>query len=276
MYFLRIGLMAAAGLMAGPLRAAHTTVDLWLSAEMVRPGDTIWAGVDLRMEPGWHTYWKNPGDAGEATEIKWQLPPGVSAGEIAWPVPEKLPPVEVTTYGYRNEVVLLVPLMVASNCPAGSLALKAEVKWLECNDVCLPEKGEVAANLKIGSETKAGEHMAMLNDWRDKLPKENAASAETAHWERTANADERKLVIDLSESMTNEDFFPEANASFDVAAPTILQPAGKHWQIVKSVKKYEGDWPGEISGLLVATNHGTVTGFSSRFHVSGPDTFTTP
>ena len=80
-------------------RAAHTQVQLLLSADTAKPGDTIWAGVDLKMEPGWHTYWKNPGDAGQATEIKWTLPAGVTAGEIQWPLPKKLPPSEVTTYG---------------------------------------------------------------------------------------------------------------------------------------------------------------------------------
>ena len=69
-------------------RAAHTDVKLLLSVTAARPGDTVWAGVQLKMEPGWHTYWKNPGAAGQATEIKWQLPAGVTAGEIQWPLPE--------------------------------------------------------------------------------------------------------------------------------------------------------------------------------------------
>ena len=69
----------------------------------------------MKMDAGWHTYWKNPGDSGIATTIKWDLPPGVTAGEIQWPLPEKLPPAEVTTYGYENEVMLLVPLTLATN-----------------------------------------------------------------------------------------------------------------------------------------------------------------
>ena len=90
--------------------AAHTQVRLILSADTAKAGDTVLAGVDLKMEPGWHTYWKNPGAAGMATKIEWQLPPGVTAGEIQWPLPEKLPPAEVTTYGYDDEVILRVPL----------------------------------------------------------------------------------------------------------------------------------------------------------------------
>ncbi|HEX7576463.1 MAG TPA: protein-disulfide reductase DsbD domain-containing protein, partial [Verrucomicrobiae bacterium] len=107
------------------LTAHHTQAKLILSADTSRPGDTIWAGVDMKMDTAWHTYWKNPGAAGLATKIEWQLPPGVTAGEIQWPLPEKFPPVEVTTYGYEKEVVLLVPLTLASNLSAGPLDLKA-------------------------------------------------------------------------------------------------------------------------------------------------------
>ena len=50
------------------LAAHHTQAKLILSADSAKPGDTIWAGVDLKMEPDWHTYWKNPGAAGMATK----------------------------------------------------------------------------------------------------------------------------------------------------------------------------------------------------------------
>ena len=116
-------LLVAFLLLAGNFaHAAHTQVKLILSADTARPGDTIWAGVDMKMDPDWHTYWKNPGDAGMATKIEWQLPPGVTAGEIQWPLPEKLPPAEVTTYGYNNEVMLLVPLTLAANLKPGMAA----------------------------------------------------------------------------------------------------------------------------------------------------------
>ena len=66
--------------------AAHTQARLFLAAETARPGDTVLAGVQLRMDPRWHTYWRNPGASGMATEIEWQLPAGVTAGAIQWPV----------------------------------------------------------------------------------------------------------------------------------------------------------------------------------------------
>src|SRR5882724_7705872 len=62
------------------LSAHHTQAKLILSADTAKPGDTIWAGVDLKMESGWHTYWKNPGAAGSPTKIEWQFPPEKSNG----------------------------------------------------------------------------------------------------------------------------------------------------------------------------------------------------
>src|SRR6185369_6853710 len=93
--------------------AAYTQASLVLDKEIVRPGDSVTAAVHLHMEPGWHTYWKNPGASGEATEIHWQLPKGIQPGEIQWPVPQKLPDTNATTFIYENDVYLLVTLKVS-------------------------------------------------------------------------------------------------------------------------------------------------------------------
>ena len=55
----------------------------------IAPGETVWVALHLEMRPGWHVYWRNPGDAGLPPEIAWTLPPGFTAGEIAWPTPER-------------------------------------------------------------------------------------------------------------------------------------------------------------------------------------------
>ncbi len=78
--------------------------------EGVGPGVPIWVGLQLTHQPGWHTYWKNAGDSGLATEFAWTLPKGISAGEIAWPVPRKIPIGTLANYGYENTVLLPVPL----------------------------------------------------------------------------------------------------------------------------------------------------------------------
>jgi DsbC/DsbD-like thiol-disulfide interchange protein len=78
--------------------------------EGVAPGKPIWLGLQLTHQPEWHTYWKNPGDSGLPTALNWSLPAGVTAGEIAWPLPKKIPIGNLANYGYEGTVLLPVPL----------------------------------------------------------------------------------------------------------------------------------------------------------------------
>jgi len=271
----RIGIIMAGWfcLMALTASAAHTQVRLILSADTARPGDTIWAGVDMKMEPGWHTYWKNPGEAGMATKIEWQLPPGVTAGEIQWPLPEKLPPAEVTTYGYQDEVMLIVPLKLAADLKPGPLDLKAKVSWLECKESCIPGSGDVEATLNIGSETKPSIDSALIESWKNKVPISGDALSASAHWTNPENDDVRQLTIDFSPSPkpTGADFFPDANDNFEILAETKWgtgEEIEKVW-LFKSVKKYSGDWPKEISGVIVMETGNHRQGYNVALNVSG-------
>ena len=263
-------------------RAAHTQVQLLLSAETAKPGDTFWAGVDLKMEPGWHTYWKNPGDAGQATEIKWQLPAGVTAGEIQWPLPTKLPPAEVTTYGYENEVVLLVPLTLASNLPAGALNLAAKVSWLECKESCIPANAQVQAALNVGGETKKSADVALVEVWKNKVPtpQTNTFPSDTfplhAWWEKPANGDTRPLIIgnmtmDVAKNARYDsvDFFPYANDNFEVQSSTeVISAFSADLRLRKFVKKFSGGWPTEISGVLVVQSRSQLVGIDVKLAIA--------
>jgi thiol:disulfide interchange protein DsbD len=255
------------------LTANHTQAKLVLSADVAKPGDTIWAGVDMKMNAGWHTYWKNPGAAGLATKIEWQLPPGVTAGEIQWPLPEKLPPIEVTTYGYDNEVVLLVPLTLATNLPSGPLDLKANVSWLECKDVCVPASQSVEATVNIGGKTKTSTDAVTIESWQKKVPQTNNVIWSQAWWERPSDNNMRPLFIrgdyqTDSKLMSNVDFFPDANDQFEVQAATEKVPTVSGFGLRKTVKKYSGDWPKEISGVIVIEGDGQRNGFDCKLNLN--------
>ncbi len=259
------------GLAGSLAHAAHTQVQLLLSADTVRPGDTIWAGVDMKMDPAWHTYWKNPGEAGMATEIKWQLPPGVTAGETQWPLPEKLPPAEVTTYGYNHEVVLLVPLKLGADLKPGPLDLKANVTWLECKEECVPGSASVEAALNVSNETRISADAATIDLWKSKTPQPGDSLQALAWWKGPANGDTRPLILGWTalDKTTQADFFPYANANFDVQAATENLPARAGGiRLGKTVQKFSGDWPKEISGLIVTKNGNSRTGFEVKLSIS--------
>ena len=253
-------------------QAAHTQVQLLLSANTARPGDTIWAGVDMKMDPAWHTYWRNPGEAGMATKIQWQLPPGVTAGDIEWPLPEKLPPAEVTTYGYNNEVMLLVPLKVAADLKPGMvLDLKANVSWLECKEECLPGKATVEAQLNTGRETEPSADAAAIDSWKSKVPKPATNLFAFAWWTGSANGDQRSLTIQIKLPKPDSvDFFPNASDNFEVQPATkfIFDEYSNSILLDKSVKKFSGDWPKEISGVIVMDVGNQRQGFDVKIPIS--------
>jgi DsbC/DsbD-like thiol-disulfide interchange protein len=88
----------------------------------VSAGAPVWVGLQITHQPEWHTYWKNAGDSGLPTELAWSLPSGVSNGDIAWPVPRKIPIGNLANYGYEGTVLLPVPLTVAPDFkPAATL-----------------------------------------------------------------------------------------------------------------------------------------------------------
>jgi thiol:disulfide interchange protein DsbD len=233
--------------------APHTRATLIVSADTAKPGDTVLAGVRLQMDPQWHTYWQNPGASGLATKIAWQLPPGITAGPMQWPVPEKLPDEDLTTYIYTNEVVLLVPLKLAADLPAGPLELSGKVSWLECEIQCVPGSATVHSPLVIGPETKPSTNASLLAAWQQKVPADGAALQPLASWEKAANGNSRPLLIEWhSPAASDADFFPDASEKYEIQGPTERLPAETGLVLLrKIVKKFEGEWPDKISGVAV-------------------------
>jgi thiol:disulfide interchange protein DsbD len=233
--------------------AAHTQARLILAAETAKPGETVMAGIHLRMDPKWHTYWKNPGGAGIATTVKWDLPAGVTAGEIQWPIPRKLPDPEFTTYVYDEEVVLLVPLTVAADVRDAPLELKAKVDWLECESKCIPGSAQVSAVLKPGGEIKPSADAPLIAAWQKKLPRNGDTVSPHAWWEKASTEKLRSFIVEwASKASTNQlDFFPYTGKGYEVdSAHPLSAPSGKA-QIRVQLRKGSGEWPKEVGGLLV-------------------------
>ncbi|MBO9515554.1 MAG: thioredoxin family protein [Variovorax sp.] len=147
---------------AGPVvTTPHVRAELIAHApDGVSPGAPVWVGLQITHQPEWHTYWKNAGDSGLPTEMAWTLPPGVSSGDIAWPVPRKIPVGNLANYGYEGTVLLPVQLTVApdfkppmalTGTPELDVRLKAS--WLVCRKECIPEDGEFQLKLPLHGST---------------------------------------------------------------------------------------------------------------------------
>ena len=122
----------------------------------VQAGQTFWLGLKIDHAPHWHTYWQNPGDSGLPTRLAWQLPAGLTAGEIAWPLPKKIPIGTLANYGYEGTLLLAVPVMVAQGFqppPSGKLRVELQADWLVCRQECIPQEGRFAIDLPAHSAT---------------------------------------------------------------------------------------------------------------------------
>lgn len=123
----------------------------------IEPGQPLWLGLQITHQPEWHTYWKNPGDSGLPIEMAWTLPAGLDAGEIAWPLPKKIPIGTLANYGYEGTVLLPVPVTVASTFAPKALSGDATVRlratWLVCRKECIPEEGEFTLSIPARSTT---------------------------------------------------------------------------------------------------------------------------
>jgi len=153
----------AIALMSGPTAhaAAVVTTDQ-VRAELLvhapgglRPGEPAWLGLKIVHKKGWHTYWLNPGDSGLPTQLQWQLPAGLQAGDIEWPVPSRLPIGPLMNHGYEGTLLLPVPLTVTQPLPDTPLTIRLRADWLVCEDVCIPEGGDFSLTLPAGTARSA-------------------------------------------------------------------------------------------------------------------------
>jgi thiol:disulfide interchange protein/DsbC/DsbD-like thiol-disulfide interchange protein len=135
---------------AEPVDAGHLVAELVADRTGVAPGGAIHVALRQKIEDGWHTYWRNPGDSGQATTLTWTLPAGWRAGDIVWAAPQRLPIGPLMDYGYSGEVLLPVALTApASAKPGQTVTLKAQAAFLVCKDVCVPEDASLALTLPV-------------------------------------------------------------------------------------------------------------------------------
>ena len=194
--------------------------DTIANVNAVVPGEPFLVGVRLKMAPGWHTYWRYPGDAGIPTEIKWQLPPGWHAGEIQWPIPLKLTePGDIQIYGYQNEVLLIQQITPPKNIGGSTATFSAKVNWLVCEKICIPGEATVGLTLPIVS-TNTAANADLFARFQKRLPRSPGANF-SASWKKDASG--LLLTIsspELSKSSSVE-FFPSPKESLAVGHPRL-------------------------------------------------------
>ena len=214
----------------------------------VRPGQPLWLGLAIQHQPEWHTYWKNPGDSGLPTELQWQLSPGVTAGEIAWPTPRKFPLGELANYGYDGTLLLPVPLQVGPAFQGSHLDVALTATWLICRKECVPE--EARFNLRIPADGSTAAHASAFQAaWA-------AAPQAVPGTDSQLAADGSDLTVRLSGLPSGWrgralEFFPEIPGLVQPGAAWSQAWEGSTWTARVPLSPYRSDSPATVP-LVVA------------------------
>jgi thiol:disulfide interchange protein DsbD len=162
----------------------HIEVTLMSEQDTVVPGSTMTLGVLFKPDPQWHTYWRNPGDSGEAPTIKWETEQELQFSEIQWPMPMAIPVAHLVNYGYEAENLLSVTVDIPEDISpnmqntseTNSLVISADVSWLVCKEDCIPGWATLQLSLPIGSEASLSNNAPVFDATRALLPESEPKS----------------------------------------------------------------------------------------------------
>jgi len=252
--------ISASAVPPGPRKGLNIEAELTPLMRWAGPGSTAVVAVRQKIAPGWHTYWRNPGDSGGATTLDWILPAGVSAGDIVWPLPERQRLMSLVNYGYSGEVYLPVPVEIpASARPGETLPLVVEALFLVCSDqMCVPEPLTLRLDLPIreGEPPLDPRHGAAIQRTLEAAPRPAAidAAVSLADGVLTLSATGGPLAgSDIRQAW----FFPFEGGLIDHAADQMGQrgPQGVTLSVAQGGEIRAKGLTGPIAGVL-ATDAG--------------------
>jgi thiol:disulfide interchange protein DsbD len=232
---------------ADPLEAKHARIELITENTGVSAGGDFLVGVHFMLEPGWHIYWVNPGDSGQPPVFQWQLPPGITASDIQWPRPQRLQSsAQIVDYGYRDDVLLMVPLHVTRVDNAGVPQITLNAKWLICREVCLPDHAQLHLSFPLARKARDPSPAAPLfAEARRLLPRALPPS-----WKARviSRKDYFVLIVESGRPMASADFFPLDPDQIDNPAPQRFERTAtganitlkKSDQLVKKIVRLRG------------------------------------
>ena len=199
-------------------QASDSSVEVTSESEAMMKGDELLLGLNFKLTPGWHTYWKNPGDAGEGASVTWQLPKGFQASEILWPGPEAIPVEPLMTFGYEDEITLLTKIK-ALDAAVFPAIVKAKVSWYTCKDICVPQEANLELTIQNGEKVNTFFANELSNVFLN-LPKELSSK------HRVEALDDNyflQMELDGNTPVSSAYFFPEEYGLSSYSKEQILE-----------------------------------------------------
>ena len=235
---------------ASAISTPHIRVELIAQHARLAPGAASHLALRFVLEKGWHIYWQNPGDSGQAPSVEWTVrvvsdaptQPQRDVGSqvrfaaLRWPAPKRLQTGPIVNFGYEDEAVLLAPVQLAEDLrpsPASRLQITADVRWLVCSEPCLPGRATLTQYISLGegagpSDTAPAGQAARFVAAEQALPRPAPSS-----WQASALLDAQAFHLRLELDATLASvrdlralFFPTQSGWIDLAAEPAAERAG--------------------------------------------------
>ncbi len=212
----------------------------------VKPGGAFTLGVLFRIKPGWHIYWKNPGDSGLPISVMFALPDEFSVGQLRWPVPARFyRSGDIVDYGYAESVLLSAKVKAPAELSSGSIVpIHAKVSWLSCEKICIPGHANLELKLPV-SEIPAPVNGELFAQWEERLPSDSELARDPFAAKITGSINAQgtpstfTVLLDWKFSAVNVEWFPEVDGGFDIVI-LLYKTEGKRTHITFTAMIFPG------------------------------------
>ncbi len=225
------------------------TVSLISESKTIVPGQPLTLGLHIKHQPGFHTYWKSPGQVGVPTSIDWTVPEGFEVSEISWPSPEITYMADYQSHGYKRDVTLLVTLTPPTKISEKAVTISAKTNWMCCAQSCHPDGWEFFLNLPISAATQPIQQSAkLIEKARTEVP--TAAK----NWQATllSSSDESPIRILLSGTSTETPsyFFSEDGQISSKHKQEFVRKGPGFWELTIERAEYSPKQKKSLPGVL--------------------------
>ena len=246
-----------------PSGAPAVTAEIVADRTAGTPKAVYRVGIRLRHAPGWHTYWKFPGDSGYSTSVEWRLPRHWEITPLEWPIPERVTTGPVTSYVYQGEVLLPFKLDIPWGTPYGTTGtIRAKVEWLACREQCVPGEAEVQFSVPVQVASDPSAAAPLFNRTRLNTPETVATD------EIKAVMEENRLRIDFSRLAGKIDqrveFFPASAGQIDLHGPERMERGHGVTSLYLTAHPDLVKHPEALSGVIVADGGPLKDGWAIR------------
>ncbi len=241
--------LLAVALIGQASQTPHSEVSLISSVSKFQSGAPFWAAVRFKIEKDWHIYWTNPGDTGEPTNIKWQVPTGWKVEPQRWLPPKKVLTGDIVSYAYESEALFLAKITPPAKAKAGDI--KVSATWLICKDVCLKASKELKLSLQPAAKAAVNKSGAdLIQKARTQLP------ASASGWTFSARRQNGAVIFkgghpSMTVNPAGAYFYSSEPAVLDHGAAQTFRPASKSFSVQLTESEFASAPAKRLRGVLV-------------------------